>query len=1000
MTGLSDRRAPAPQRRTPLTIAARSCPACRTPLPEEALFCLHCGAATPTEPGVPPRTMPTGSVEVTKVRIALGERYRVERILGEGGMATVYLAEDLKHHRKVAVKVMRPELAATLGADRFLREVEIAAQLNHPHVLPMYDSGTSDGVLYYVMPYIEGESLQARLRREGQLPVEEAVRLAREVAEALAHAHGRGIIHRDIKPANILLSGGHALVADFGIARAVGAQGEALTRTGLAVGTPQYMSPEQATGGHEVDGRADVYAVGAVLYEMLAGEPPFTGPTPHAVLARSLTEAPRTLSATRQNLPPRLDALVAQTLAKSAADRPASASAFAEALTATLDAMRSGATPAVVVETGPSPGKVWGLFAGTSALMLVVVYSLVQRWGLPAWALWLAVVLTAIGAGVLVATGRMETRRRRGDATPGLGRWFTWRFATTGGVLALGLWGTVATGLVIKGPGVVRSSDGIRLAVLPFENRGGEDDGYFADGIADEIRGKLTALPDFQVTARTSSDQYRASVKPLPDIGRELQVDYLLAATVRWARSANGAGRVQVVPELIEARTGNAVWQQSFDTDVTDIFQMQSAIASRVAGALGVALGRTQEQQLALRPTENLAAYDLFLKGRAITSNDPASLRRASGFYEQAAALDSTFVEAWSRLSASLSQLYFNGTPDPVIGGRAREAAERAMALDPTGAPAHLAMASYAQMVTKDMLKAEEHMTLAVRAAPNDPVILRRAAGVEQTLGRWDEAQLHLEKARRLDPRSAATLATTARLYFSIRRHRDALAVANEALALDPGNVNLIQQVAMIHLAQGDLASARRVIKAAPGTLGEPELVAYMATYNDLYWVLDDEQQRLLLRLPPSAFFDDPAAWGSVFMQTWWHRGDRARARAYADTARMAFDVQIRQAPQDAQLVVLRALALAYMGRKEEAIAEGERGLSMMPISRDATSGPYYQHQLVRIYLMVGEHELALDRLEPLLRIPYQLAPGWLRIDPDFAPLKGNPRFERLLAGT
>jgi serine/threonine-protein kinase len=209
--------------------------------------------------------------------VALSDRYRVERILGEGGMATVYLAEDLKHHRKVAVKVMRPELAATLGSERFLREVEIAARLSHPHILPMYDSGEANGLLYYVMPYVEGESLHARLRRENQLPVDEAMRLAREISEALAYAHDHGIIHRDIKPANILLSAGHALVADFGIARAVGAGGASLTQTGLAIGTPQYMSPEQATGASDVDGRTDVYAVGSILYEMIAGEAPFTG---------------------------------------------------------------------------------------------------------------------------------------------------------------------------------------------------------------------------------------------------------------------------------------------------------------------------------------------------------------------------------------------------------------------------------------------------------------------------------------------------------------------------------------------------------------------------------------------------------------------------------------------------------------------------------------------------------------------------------------------------
>ena len=311
--------------------ATRACPACHTPLPEAAHFCLHCGTATPTEPGVPPRTAATDVGEIARVRKALaGRGYAVERVLGEGGMATVYLATDMKHRRQVAVKVMRPELATTLGAERFLREVEIAAQLSHPHILPVHDSGDADGVLYYVMPYVEGESLHERIRRETQLPVDEALRIAREVSEALAYAHGRKIVHRDIKPANIMLSAGHALVADFGIARAVSG-GAAITQTGFAVGTPQYMSPEQASGSAMVDGRSDIFALGCVVYEMLAGEAPFTGPTPQAIITRSMTEAPRSLTATREGISPAIEAVVTRALTKNPADRWQTAAEFAKA---------------------------------------------------------------------------------------------------------------------------------------------------------------------------------------------------------------------------------------------------------------------------------------------------------------------------------------------------------------------------------------------------------------------------------------------------------------------------------------------------------------------------------------------------------------------------------------------------------------------------------------------------------------------------------------------
>ena len=976
-----------------MTGAVRECPACQTPLPETAKFCNNCGTATPTDPGVPPRTGTTEVGEVARVRKALAGEYQIERVLGEGGMATVYLATDPKHHRKVAVKVMHPDMAATLGADRFLREVEISAQLTHPHILPVYDSGAAAGLLYYVMPYVEGESLQQRMQREGQLPVEDALKIAREVAEALAYAHERNIIHRDIKPGNIMISRGHALVADFGIARAMGGDAT-ITKTGLAVGTPQYMSPEQATGAPGVDGRADVYALGCVLYEMLAGEPPFTGPTPQAIVARSLTEAPRSLTTSRVGLPALLDGIIAKSLAKSPADRYQTANAMAQALNRMGEAQVSGVTPAILTP-GPSPALVWGLFGFASLITLGVFYGLVSRWGLPSWVLPLAVVLLAIGAVVLTVTGRMEARRRAGAATPGLGRLFTWRNTTLGGALALGSWVLVVTALIIKGPGG-GGSGAVRLAVLPFENRGTAEDAYFVDGIADQVRGKLTGLGGFQVTARTSSDQYRESRKPLQTIGKELGVDYLLSSTVTWAKSGAGKGRVQVSPELIDVRTGSSKCQQSFDADVTDVFAVQSKIATQVASALGVALGGKEQQQLAQRPTENLAAYDLYLKGEALTGNDPATRRQASGLYEQAVALDSSFTLAWAGLSRALSGLYFNGTPDPVVGSRSKLAAERALSLDPKGSAGHAALARYYLLVAKDPVQAGEQMTQALATTPNDPGLLSAAGATERSLGRWHAALQHLEQARRLDPRSARTAGELHRTLVTLRRYPEAVAAGNDALALAPADLNVIETQIMAYLGQGDLPGARSVLQGVPATIAQPALVAYLATYNDL---LNDAEQQLLLRLPASAFFDDPAAWGSVKMQVWWLRGDKAKARAYADSARAAFEVQLKAAPDDPQLHALYGLALAYMGKKAEAIAEGEKSLALMPISKDASNGAYDQHQLARIYILVGEPEKALDQLEPLLKVPYMLSPGWLRIDPAFAPLKGNPRFERLLKG-
>jgi len=255
--------------------------------------------------------------QLARLQAALTGRYTVERELGRGGMATVYLASDRKHHRRVAIKVLRPEIAAALGPERFLREIDTAARLNHPHILPLHDSGEVDGLLYYVMPYVEGETLRQRLNRESQLPLDDALRITREVADALGYAHGLGLVHRDIKPENILFQATHAVVSDFGIARAVAASGrQPLTETGIAVGTPAYMSPQQAAGVKELDGRSDLYSLGCVVYEMLVGEPPFTGPNAQAVVARHTLDPVRSIQTVRKSVPPHVERALMKVLEK------------------------------------------------------------------------------------------------------------------------------------------------------------------------------------------------------------------------------------------------------------------------------------------------------------------------------------------------------------------------------------------------------------------------------------------------------------------------------------------------------------------------------------------------------------------------------------------------------------------------------------------------------------------------------------------------------------
>ena len=971
----------------------------------QAHFCLNCGAATPTEPGVPERVAPTGAMEVSRLTRALATSYRIERVLGEGGMATVYLAEDPKHRRRVAVKVMRPELAETLGTERFLREVEIAAQLSHPHILPVFDSGASEGFLYYVMPFVEGESLPTRLARQRQLPIPEALRLAREVAEALAYAHERGIVHRDIKPANILLSTGHALVADFGIARAISGGGKALTQTGLAIGTPQYMSPEQAMGQGDLDGRTDIYALGCVLYEMIAGEPPFSGPTAQAVIARSLTESARPLNASREGLSPRVSAVVSRALAKSPADRFQTAAEMVEAIRAAemADVLRSGeveergsSRPVPVTAVAPA-GKAWLLF-GVAALIALTGFVVVAvRRGLPSWVVALAGVLIGGGALALVLTSRAEARRRTQSSPGRLDALLTWRNAALGGVAALAIWAMTATMLAVTPPTGASSGGGLKkLAILPFANQGTADDAYFADGIVDEVRGKLAKVGQLTVIASSSANQYRNSPKTPVEIAKELGVDYLLTGKVRWAGAPGATRRVQVVPELVDGKTGATTWQQSFDANMSDVFQMQTSIASQVAGALGAVLGSADQAELEARPTTNAAAYDLYLKGRAIVTNSSAAQRVAAGYFEQAVALDSTFAEAWARLGRALTTVYNNGTRDPLVGRRAKEAINRALTLAVNTPTPHSAAARYYQLVDRNVTVADREINLALLAAPKDADVLSQSANLDMQAGRFEAALEKLQRARELDPRSQPTLSTLLTVLVNLHRFDEALATAPQALALAPGDLGTTEYAALAHVGKGDLAGARAVIRDAIGPASATELVAYLAGYNELGWLLEDREYQLLFRLSPAAFDNDQAWWGQSLAIAASQRGDMVRARAYADSSLAISAAQSAANPTDPQLHALYGVVLALTGRGADGIREAEQAVALAAPQPNDQNSLYSRVQLARVYIIAGQKEKAIDALESLSHAQYSITPGRLQLDPTFASLKGNPRFEKL----
>jgi serine/threonine-protein kinase len=461
---------------------------------------------------------------------------------------------------------------------------------------------------------------------------------------------------------------------------------------------------------------------------------------------------------------------------------------------------------------------------------------------------------------------------------------------------------------------------------------------------------------------------------------------------------------VQVNPELVEIADGRPTtrWQAPFDASLTDVFKVQTDIAGQVAEALNLALADSSRRELAERPTENLAAYDAYLRGEGVsnglTAGDPATLRRAATYYEQATTLDPAFALAWAHLGVARSRLYFNGVPAPAVAEAARTAVARAMALAPGRAESHHARGWLFLAIEHDAAKAEQAFQAALRLAPSDPMTLSALSSIEIGTGHADSAVAHAGRAAGLDPRSANAAGRYGLVLRRLRRYPEAIVAFDHALALAPADLATREQRAMVALQQGDLEGARAVLRAAPPEVDPGRLIAYVGTYWDLAWVLDDAQQQALLRLPPAAFDDNRGAWGIVKAQTEWLRGDRASTRAWGDTASAEFAAQLRGAPDDAQEHVLHALALAYAGSSAEAIREAEAAVATVPASNQLITS-YLRHQLAKIFLVSGQPEKALDQLEPLLQVHYDLTPGWLRIDPNFAALRGNPRFERLTRG-
>jgi serine/threonine-protein kinase len=653
--------------------------------------------------------------------------YVVLREIGRGGMATVYCAEDAKHHRSVALKLLHAGTSTALGGERFRREIDLVARLQHPHILPLYDSGETegDGLLYYVMPFVAGGTLRDRIAREGQLPIEEVRRVTAHVAAGLDYAHRHGVVHRDVKPANVLLDEDHAAIADFGIAQPAAFDvGDRLTLTGVLLGTPAYMSPEHAAGASELDARSDIYSLACVVFEMLTGEPPFQAATAPALLAKHLRDPVPSARAARPALPPQVDEVLRTALAKDPAARFASAREFAQALDAALEATGDTRSP----DAAPGLAAPSDAAGGTPTAAPTRRRTVVARSAA-------AALVVAVGAAVLVA--------------------YT----------------------------VGRSDEVPSIAVLPFVNMSDDrTNEYFSDGVTEELTGALAQLGRIRVTPRTTAFAYKGRTGDIRRIGEELGVSRILEGSVR-----RDSDQVVIVTTLYDAG-GSRLWSDRYQRPWRTVLALQSEIAGTIAEQLRLNLVPGERTRLAERHSVNSDAYDSYLKGRYFFEPRTAvSLRQATAHFQRALAIDSTYARAHAGLADTYSILAWTGAAPPrELFPLAERAARRALALDSTLAEPYLSLGIIHTFHTWDWAAADRATARAIALDSTLAIAWYFRTWHLIAEGRYDEGLAALRRAHALEPLSLINNARIGTVLIWLRRPAEAEAMLRKTLEIDP----------------------------------------------------------------------------------------------------------------------------------------------------------------------------------------------------------------------
>src|SRR5438477_1566249 len=917
----------------------------------EALLASHRKAETSVETSI--AAVAANLIENRQSNSLIGRtigHYRIEQRIGAGGMGEVYLASDMNVDRSAALKVLPAHLTEDAQRlRRFEREARAIAGLNHPNIMTIYEVGSADSTRYIASELIEGETLHQRLAR-GPVAISEAVEIAAQVATALAAAHSAGVVHRDIKPQNIMLRpDGYVKVLDFGIAKLAEqelsptiTEAKALrfmeTNVGSILGTISYMSPEQARGV-SADKRTDIWSLGVVIYEMIAGHPPFTGDTPREVISSIIENEQSPLTRESKDVGRELQQIVSKALRKNPEERFQSANEMLGAFKAFRHQLE---------------------FADELKQAAAVPLSL--RWMRSSVPMTLALVA---GAFVLVSS------------------FLWWRNAT------------------------VKSAPAKSIAVLPFANLGQDtQDAYLADGIQDEILSDLAKVADLKVISRTSTLQYKNGVpRNLREIGQQLGVANVLEGSVQ-----HSGNRVHVNAQLIDARTDAHLWGDSYDREISDVFAIQNEIAEAIAAQLRVKLSPAEPQAIERVPTKDVAAFDLYTRakdlviGTTLSSDAKADLLEAAELLNHALARDPSFFEAYCELAFTNDSLYFSGYDHTSARlAQAEGAIQAAVRLHPDVGETHLAQAwnRYSGYLDYDGALAE--LERAHQSLPNDPRISELSGFIQRRQGRWEESTRNLEHAVSLDPRNVFMLQQIALSYDYLRRYADEESVLDRALAILPDDIDTKIGRGWAELNwHADTRSLRRMIDSIRTT--NPAAISRVADA----WLLcalserdaDSARDALGFAEEKPHVSSDNVALSRLFLQGVIARmtSDDAKARSAFTAARADQEKTVQTQPNYGPAMCLLALIDAGLGRKEEALREGRSAVELLSVEKDSLNGAALIKYLAIIAAWVGDKDLACEELATAIRYPGCLSYGHLKLLPFWDPLRGDPRFEKIVA--